>query len=130
MASARGAFQITGWQEETYAELGGNRKLTQAEVKQTFTGDLEGEGSVRWQMAYREDGTADWLGMQQVEGSLGGHRGTFVLRSVGTFDGDRAAGEWAVVAGSGTGELQGLTGHGMMEAPMGHEASYSLDFGL
>ncbi len=37
MVSAQGAFQITGWQEETYAELGGVRKLTQADVKQTFT---------------------------------------------------------------------------------------------
>lgn len=130
MTHAKGSFQLAGWDEDTYADLEGDRKLTQAEVKQNFTGDLKGEGSVRWQMAYRADGTAEWLGMQQIDGTLGGQRGSFVLRSWGTFDGGKASGEWQIVEGSGTGELENLTGTGAMEAPMGDEASYTLDYEL
>ena len=128
--TAEGTFQITDWKEETYAEREGGRVLAQADVEQSFAGDLEGTGSVRWQMAYRDDGTADWLGMQLIEAVLDGRSGSFVLRSSGTFDGERAAGEWTVVSGSGTGELRGLTGRGSMDAPMGLEATYSLDYDL
>lgn len=130
MHHAEGTFKIAAWQEDTYAESVGDRKLTQADVRQTFTGDLEGEGSVRWQMAYRPDGTATWIGMQQVKGTLGGRSGSFVLQSAGTFDGSKAVGEWTVVAGSATDDLEGLSGSGTMEAPMGSEASYSLDYHL
>jgi Protein of unknown function (DUF3224) len=130
MAHAEGSFEIVGWDEDTYAELGGGRKLTQAEVRQKFTGDLEGEGSVRWQMAYRPDGTADWIGMQQVTGTLAGRNGIFLLQSVGTFDGSKAAGDWRVLAGSGTDGLEGISGRGTMEAPMGSQAFYSFDYEL
>jgi hypothetical protein len=130
MTHAEGTFDIAGWDEDTYAEFVGDRKLTQAEVSQTFTGDIQGEGSVRWQMAYRPDRTADWIGMQQVTGTLAGRSGTFVLQSAGTFDGSKTAGEWRVVAGSGTDDLEGLSGAGTMEAPIGVTGFYSFDYEL
>lgn len=127
---ATGTFEITGWDENRYQELDGGGGLAQAEVTQKFTGDIEGTGSVRWLMCYRPDKTADWVGLQLVNGQVGGRQGSFVLRSAGVFDGAKAEGDWTVVAGSGTGELEGLSGTGRIEAPMGSQATYTLDYPL
>lgn len=130
MARAAGMFQITEWNEATYIAMDGDRKLSQADVIQEFTGDLDARGSVRWQMVYRPGGTADWIGMQHIEGTLAGKRGGFVLQCSGSFDGSRASGVWSVVPGSGTEELENLAGSGTMEAPRGSQAAYVLDYEL
>ena len=123
---ATGTFKLEGWDEKAYEERDGGRKLTEAHVKQTFSGDIEGEGEVRWLMAYRPDETADYIGLQRITGSLGGRSGSFVLQTYGTFDGKVAAGAWEVLKGSGTGELEGLSGSGSFKAPMGEPPEVTL----
>jgi hypothetical protein len=130
MASARGSFEISSWDETPYREDDDGRKLTEAVVTQTFTGDIAGEGSVRWLMCYRPDGTADWIGHQRIEGTVGERSGSVVILSMGTFDGAKVEGTLSVVRGSGTGDLVGLEGEGRMEAPMGSQASYELEYGF
>jgi hypothetical protein len=125
---ARGRFKLESWEEDRYAESGDGGKLTRASVKQTFLGDIEGQGTVEWLMAYRADETARFIGLQHVSGRLGGRSGDFVLETSGSFDGSTAEGEWSVVPGSGTGELRGLRGTGGFSAPHGPEASVSLDY--
>ena len=127
---AEGSFELTSWNEEPYAQVDEGRKLSRARVTQRFTGGIEGEGSVEWLLCYRPDGTADWVGMQQVTGQVDGRSGGFVLQTAGTFDGQTAKGDWSVVPGSGTGELDGLGGAGHIEAPMGSKASFVLDYEL
>jgi hypothetical protein len=125
---ARGTFEISSWDENPYVELDGGAKLTRASVGQAFSGDLEGEGSVEWLMCYREDKTADFVGLQRFVGRLGSRSGSFVMRTQGTFDGEKAAGELSVVAGSGTEELGGITGAGAFVAPHGSTPSVDLDY--
>jgi hypothetical protein len=126
---ATGTFKIKGWDEKPYAELEGGRKLTQASVKQSFAGDIEGDGAVEWLMSYRPDQTADFVGLQRIVGQLGGRSGSFVLAQTdGTFDGTVAKGRLSVVPGSGTGELEGLRGRGEFSAPHGGEPSISLEY--
>ncbi len=125
---AQGTFEISSWDENAYIELDGGAKLTRASVGQAFSGDLEGEGSVEWLMCYREDKTADFVGLQRFVGRLGSRSGSFVMRTQGTFDGEKAAGELSVVAGSGTEELGGITGAGAFVAPHGSTPSVDLDY--
>jgi hypothetical protein len=127
---AEGSFEVTSWNEVPYVQVDEARKLTRADVTQRFTGDINGEGSVEWLMCYRPDGTADWVGMQRIVGTLNNRSGSFVVRNVGTFDGTRAAGDWSVVPGSATDELEGLRGHGRMEAPFGSRATFVLEYEL
>lgn len=127
---ATGTFEISSWDEDAYTQIDDARKLTRASVTQRFTGDVDGEGAVEWLMCYRSDGTADWVGLQRVVGAVGGRGGSFVLRTNGTFDGSVAAGDWDVVAGSGTDDLEGITGTGRMEAPICSTATYTLDYDL
>jgi Protein of unknown function (DUF3224) len=127
---ATGKFKVQSWDEQPYSEIDSGGKLTRASVTQAFEGDLEGDGSVEWLMCYRPDETADFVGLQRVSGRLGERSGSFVLRTEGTFDGKEAKGEWTVVPGSGSGELAQLRGEGGFSAPLGSEASVTLDYDL
>jgi Protein of unknown function (DUF3224) len=127
---AQATFAIQSWDENPYVELDDARKLTRASVAQAFDGDLEGEGSVEWLMYYREDKTADFVGLQRFVGRLGSRSGSFVMTTQGTFDGEKAAGRLAVVDGSGTDELSGISGGGSFVAPHGSTPSVELDYDL
>jgi hypothetical protein len=37
-------------------------------VTKSFSGDIEGEGTLEYLMAYREDGSASFVGLERVEG--------------------------------------------------------------
>jgi Protein of unknown function (DUF3224) len=125
---ANGRFEVKQWDEKVYRDAEGGGKLSRASVKQRFEGDLQGEGAVEWLMCYRDDDTADFVGLQLVDGRIGNRAGSFVLRNAGTFDGKEAKGSWTVVPGSGTGELRGLRGEGEFTAPLGGQPSISLDY--
>ncbi|MGH2826559.1 MAG: DUF3224 domain-containing protein [Actinomycetota bacterium] len=129
MGLATGEFNVTGWNEEPFVERErGN--LTRASVKQELSGGIEGTTTIEWLLAYREDKTADFVGIQEIEGELDGRSGSFVISSAGTFDGERATGRWAIVAGSGAGELAGISGDGEFDAPHGAQATYRLSYEL
>ena len=130
MTTATGTFEITSMGEDTYAELDSGAKLTRAKGTQRFFGDIEGDGSVEWLMCYLPEGGASYVGLQRIDGSIGGMKGTVVIEAVGAFDGAASNGSWKVVEGSGTGELEGITGEGRFEAPGGPTASYTLEFRL
>jgi hypothetical protein len=125
---AQAKFEVQSWEENAYVELEGDAKLTRASVGQAFTGDLDGEGSVEWLMCYREDKTAEFVGLQRFVGRLGSRSGTFVMKTQGGFDGSEAKGRLDVIAGSGTEELSGITGTGEFAAPRGSTASVELDY--
>ena len=130
MTEARGSFELASWNEETYEELGDGAKLTRASVTQQFAGDIEGEGAVEWLMAYRTDGTAHFVGLQRIRGTIGKRKGAFVLETSGDFDGKTATWTAAVVPGSGTDGLAGLEGTGTFAAPMGSKAEFELSYTL
>ena len=128
MTKAKGRFAVTSWHEDTYEELDGGGKLTRASVEQAFTGDISGESAVQWLMCYGSDGTAVFVGLQRVRGSLGERSGSFALETAGEFDGNEAKGSWSVVACSGTAGLRGLRGAGKFRAPHGPQATFELEY--
>jgi hypothetical protein len=130
MPKATAEFAVASWNEETYQELEGEAKLTRASVTGTLTGDITGASETEWLMIYRQDGTANYVGLQRVAGSLGGKSGSFVVESNGAFDGGEAKGTWSVIAGSGTGDLAGLNGEGTFTSPLGEKATISLDYAI
>jgi Protein of unknown function (DUF3224) len=81
-------------------------------------------------MCYREDGTAEYVGMQEIDGGVDGRHGEFVLTALGSFDGELSQGTWTIVPGSGKGELVGIVGHGGFKAGPGPQASYQLSYEL
>lgn len=122
------AFQITGWEESTYQEIAGGAKLTRAKVAQTYSGAIEGSSSIDYLMAYSADGSAAFVGLERVTGSVDGHSGTMVLQHVGTFAQGAARSAWTIVAGAGTDGLTGLRGSGSYVAGHGAPAEVSFTY--
>ena len=123
-------FRILSWDEEAFDEREGEPRLTRALVTKSFHGELTGTGNLLYVMAHLEGGSASFTGFEKVVGSLGGRRGSFVLRHAGTYDGAAAQAAYEVVPGSGTGELAGLSGTGGFSAGHAEEHDMTLDYEL
>ena len=123
-------FAIGSWDEHPYGEGAGLPTLKRATVAKSYTGDIEGEGQVEYLMMYRADGSAAFVGLERIMGRVGGKAGSFVLQRTGTYQGDIASESYAVIAGSGTGELQGLRGDGTSSVGHGSEHPFVLNYEL
>ena len=121
-------FQITGWEEKTYQEIEGSAKLSNAKVTQSYSGAVEGSSSIEYLMCYSIHGTATFVGLERVSGTVDGKTGTFVLQHNGTFSDGKARSSWSIVPGSGTGDLASLRGNGSYVAGHGEPAQVSLQY--
>src|SRR5262249_17265283 len=119
MARAESTFTVKSWDESSYQELPDGAKLTRASIVQEFAGDLAAPGAAELRRCAAADATASIVGFQRFPGRLGDREGSFVLRSIGGYDGPQATAELSVVPGSGTGELAGLRGAG--RSAVGHQ---------
>jgi hypothetical protein len=130
-ARAEGTFTVASWEEDTYQDLAGQEKLTKARMGFRLSGDLEGDLVSDSLMYYREDGTAEYTGLQRFTGQLAGRSGTCVMAADGGYDGGEARSAWRVIQGSGSGDLTGLAGSGVSVAAAGQPGgTYSLDYEL
>jgi hypothetical protein len=115
LTHATGTFVGKSWDEKPYDQVNGLPKLTHVSSTNSFEGDVEGEGTLEYLIAYRDETSGSFTGLERVIGHIDGRSGSFVLQHSGTFDGRTAKGEWFVVPGSGTGDLHGLRGEGVYE---------------
>lgn len=125
---ANATFKLESWDEKPYNEIEGSPKLTRAKVTKTYQGDIEGVSTLEYLMMYRQDGTASFVGLERVVGSIGGRSGSFVLQHKGVFEDGKAKVDWFVVSGSGTGDLMGLRGEGGFAAGHAEQHAVTLDF--
>jgi hypothetical protein len=128
--SANARFAIKSWDEQPYGEGHDQPRLTRASVTKTYTGDIEGEGQVEYLMMYRGDSSAAFVGLERVVGRIAGKTGTFVLQRTGVFENGQAKESYAVIAGSATGDLQGLVGDGSSAVGHGLEHPFTLSYQL
>ena len=128
--TANARFAIQSWDEKPYSEGPDLPRLTRATVTKTFTGDIEGESQVEYLMMYRSDGSAFFVGLERVVARLRGRSGTFVLERRGTFAAGQAKENYAVIPGSGTGQLRALRGEGSSAVGHGMEHPFTLAYEL
>lgn len=119
-------FQITAWDEKPYFEDVDGSKLTRAGIVKSYEGELRGEGRAESLMTYRPDGSAWFMGIERVEGTIGGRTGSFVLSHEGSYVNGVANSTFKVVEGSGTSGLAGLSGEGRFST--GHGTSVPFEF--
>ena len=125
---ASGKIEVKTYESVSYDEPKDGPKLNEIHVSETFTGDVQGEGTVRFIQALRSDGSASYCGIERVVGTLAGRKGTFLLQDEGTLKGSRVKGTWFVIRDSASGDLRGLCGEGGFEAELGQHASWTLDY--
>ena len=125
---ANATFRIVSWDEEPIDETEDGPRLTRAHIRKSFHGDLSGTGNLMYLMTYLSSGIASFIGIEKVVGSLGGRKGSFVLRHTGSYDGEKATAEYVVIPESGTDELAGLSGSGGFSAGDAEEHDMTLDY--
>jgi hypothetical protein len=87
-------------------------KVTCAKVSKKYSGDITGESFTEWLMAYGDDGTATFVGLERISGHVNGKNGSLVVQHVGSFEDGAAKADLRVLEGSGSDELVGATGKG------------------
>lgn len=125
---ANALITVHTYEPAVYDKAAEGPELTRIHVAESFSGDIAGDGVVEFLQAARADGSASFVGIERVTGSVGGRSGTFLLQDAGTVDGSIVSGTWFVIPGSGTGELSGLRGEGGFRADLGEGAQVYLDY--
>jgi hypothetical protein len=124
---ASGVITVRKYEPAAYDEPADGPVLTRIHVEESFAGDISGEGVVEFLQAAGADGSASFVGVERVTGTVGGRAGTFLLQDAGTVQGSIVSGDWFVIPGSGTGQLAGLRGEGGFRANLGENAQVHLD---
>jgi|ERR1043166_1270443 hypothetical protein len=110
MTIAKGTFSVQ-MTPQPADDTGGGTAVGRFSLDKEFQGELEGasKGEMLAVMT-AVPGSAGYVAMEQVTGTLNGRSGTFALQHTGTMN--RGAQELSVtvVPDSGTGELEGLSG--------------------
>lgn len=127
---AEATFTIGKWDEQPYYEATDGAKMTRAEVSYVYHGDIEGHGMVQYLMTYRPDGTGIAIAFERITGSIGGRSGSFVIQHDDTFKVDGVTGTYRVVPGTGTDELRGVQGRGVLSVAGPGPYSFVLDYGF
>lgn len=127
-----GHFTYAGWEELPVGSPDGTPRLARALVTNTFTGGVEAAATdCAYTIAYTGENVGTYTGMELVSGSVDGRAGSFVLEESGTFDPGGTTCRFAVVPGSGTGELAGLSGSGGFTYRHGETSvAYAFDYRL
>lgn len=125
---AEAAITVSKYEPVAYEEPAAGGTLNRIHVEERFSGDIEADGVVEFLQAAFADGSASFVGLERVSGTLADRPGTFLLQDQGTVAGEIVSGEWFVVPGSGTGELAGLRGTGGFKANLGEGANVWLDY--
>ena len=112
--NASAPFTNDRYDEDTYGEAGGT-ELERVHISRTFTGDLEGESTAELLIA-RSGGGGGYVGHDRISGRLAGKPGGFVFQHTGLMGPAGVTNTGTIVPGSGTGELEGITGEGTMLA--------------
>jgi hypothetical protein len=125
---ANAVITVRTYEPVAYDEPAEGPALARIHVEESFSGDIAGDGVVEFLQAGRADGSASFVGIERVTATIGGRSGTFLLQDAGTVKGNIVSGDWFVIQGSGTGELDGLRGEGGFRANLGQNAQVHLDY--
>ncbi len=129
MRRATAEFTNEKYEQEPYDDRDGT-KLERVHISRRFEGDLEGIATAELLTAQTEDGSAAYVALDRISGKLGDREGAFVLQHHGTIspEGSEIAG--SIVPGSGTGELDGLSGEGTISVDAEGNHRLILDYEL
>ncbi|MEU6643655.1 DUF3224 domain-containing protein [Saccharomonospora sp. NPDC046836] len=127
-------FTTQTWDEHVVNGPDDGPRYAHVHATFAYTGILEGTSSCDYLIYYATEGYDDGNsqlapGLERIEGSVDGHKGSFVARHDVRYGPDGITDNWTVVPGSGTGELAGLSGHGTA-AGNSTTIAYTFDYDL
>ena len=126
---AKGEFDVER-SVEPACDMGGGASAGHYRFDKRFHGDLEA-GSVVHMLAVGTDvpGSAAYVAIERLEGSLQGRNGSFFLQHNGIMDRGAATLSLSIVPDSGAAELAGISGRMAIDIT-GGKHFYTLDYAL
>lgn len=118
-------FEIASWDETPFEGGDDATKLTEALVSKRYGGDIEGNSTTKWLLAYAADKSAQFVGIEYITGTIGGKKGSIVLLHEGGYRDGVASGQLTVA--SGTKELANVAGSGKFLADPAGSLTLDLD---
>ena len=127
MRTARGNFEVKSFPQEPYDDADGV-SIGRVSITKTFSGDMTGTSTVEMIGARTPvKGSAGYVAIERVSGTLEGKLGSFVLQHSGTMNRGESSLDVTVVPDSGTGELTGISGKLQIDIKDGKH-SYTFDY--
>jgi hypothetical protein len=127
--TAKGPFQVKRTAEPVHAKM--LDRLGRHALDKTYSGDLEGTGIGEMLSAGGTvAGSAGYVAIEQVTGSLNGVSGSFYLQHSGLLDRGAPTLTISVIPDSGTEGLVGLTGEMTIIIAPGGAHSYEFTYDI
>jgi len=127
---ASGSFKVKLTPQKADNPETESAKLGRMAIDKQFQGDLEAASKGEMLSAMTDvKGSAGYVALERVTGTLGGRSGSFVLQHSGTMKRGEAQLSVTVVPDSATGELAGLAGNLSIQITEGKH-SYVFDYTL
>ncbi len=126
---ARGTFEVDVKPLDAYAAAK-SEMLGRSSIDKRFAGDLEATSRGEMLSAGTDvAGSAGYVAIERVEGSLAGRLGAFILQHSGILTRGEPSLSITVVPDSGTGDLAGLSGTMSVEIADGRHG-YTFEYEL
>ena len=126
---ATGDLQVKVTPQKPDTQIARAASLGRLTIDKRFHGELEAISKGEMLATQTEvKGSAAYVALERVTGTLKGRSGSFVLQHSGTMNRGKAASSVTVVPDSGTGELKGLTGKMNITVAADGAHSYEFDF--
>jgi Protein of unknown function (DUF3224) len=126
--NATAPFNNDRYDEEPYGEADG-AEVSRVHISRTFSGDLDGSSTAELLIA-KSEGGGGYVGHDRVTGTLQGKSGGFVFQHTGLMGPAGVTNTGVIVPGTGTGELDGITGEGTMLADEEGNHTLTLEYEL
>lgn len=126
---AHGTFEVN-LKPQVPGDKAADATLGRMSIDKQFHGDLEGTSKGEMLTAMTSvQGSAGYVAVERVTGTLGGRSGTFILQHSGTMTRGTPQQSVTVVPDSGTGQLAGLSGKMTIKIADGKH-SYDFEYAL
>lgn len=127
---ATGSFDVK-LAPQPLTDTAADKTLSRMSISKSFHGALEAtsRGEMLSAMTATK-GSAGYVAIEHVTGTLDGHTGGFTLQHTGIMDRGTPSLTISVVPDSGTGELTGLTGTMVIHIAPGGQHSYDFTYSL
>jgi hypothetical protein len=127
---AEGTFELDAFEPEKPYDEHLDTKIARVHVEKTFSGDLTGTSTAELITVTTGDVPRAYVAIERFEGTLDGRTGGFVLQHNAGGENGSPWLSWKITEGSGTGDLEGITGEGQIVIGPDGSHSYTLDYAV
>lgn len=106
----KGTFQITDWQETIEQAFEEGEKLSIALVQQAYSGDINGNSEIRYQLYYSKSGDAVFNGFETITSDKNNEQVLLIIKHNGKFENGTASSQFTIIDSKYDNNLVGKNG--------------------